>query len=114
MNTYYFIDGAVAALIVFVTISKIIKKNKTLKKIAEGAIVIDVRTPGEFAGGHYKGAINIPVDLLQKNIAKVGSKDKPVIVYCASGSRSSAAAGILKRSGFTNVFNVGGISNMPG
>jgi len=114
MNTYYLIGGALAALIVFVTINKTIKRRKAMDKIAEGAIVIDVRTPGEFAGGHYKGAINIPVDSLQKNITKVGPKDKPVIVYCASGARSSAAAGILKRSGFTNVLNAGRISNMPG
>ena len=85
-----------------------------MEKIAEEAVVIDVRTVGEFSVSHYKGAINIPVDSLQKNISKIGPKDKPVVVYCASGARSLAAAGILKRAGFTNVLNAGGISNMPG
>jgi phage shock protein E len=114
MNNLFLFGGIVAAFIVYITINKIIKKRKAMIKIAEGAIVIDVRTSGEFAGGHYKGAINIPVDSLERNISKVGSKNKPVIVYCASGARSSAAAGILKRAGFSDVFNAGGMSNMPG
>ena len=70
------------------------------------------RTAGEYAGGHYSGAVNIPVDAISGKLAKIGPKDKPVIVYCASGSRSAAAAGALKAAGYTNVVNAGGISTI--
>lgn len=87
---------------------------KTLKdKIAAGATILDVRTAEEYGEVRYPGAINIPVDALPKRLDSVGPKDKPVIVYCASGGRSSLAATILKRAGFTDVTNAGGIGSMP-
>lgn len=87
---------------------------KTLKdKIAAGATVIDVRTAEEYDEVRYPGAINIPVDSLARKLGSVGPKDKPVIVYCESGGRSSVAAAILKANGFTDVTNAGGIRSMP-
>ncbi len=83
------------------------------QKIAEGAVVIDVRSPGEFSGGHYPGARNIPVDQLASQADSVGKKDKPVIVYCASGMRSARAKQILESAGFQDVTNAGGFSDMP-
>lgn len=67
--------------------------------VQKGAVILDVRTPAEFKAGHIKGAINIPVDKLQGNLAKVKSMDKPVIACCRSGSRSGMAVGILKQAG---------------
>jgi phage shock protein E len=67
--------------------------------LAQGAIVIDVRTPGEFKSGHPKGAINIPVNQIGNKIQKIKSKNKPVITCCASGARSGAAASKLKAAG---------------
>ncbi|RVU27024.1 rhodanese-like domain-containing protein [Sandaracinomonas limnophila] len=64
-----------------------------------GAQIIDVRTPSEFAGGHLKGAINLPLQTLGNNLSKI-KKDKPVITCCASGMRSSAAKRLLKSNGF--------------
>lgn len=64
-----------------------------------GAVILDVRTPGEFQAGHIKGAINISVDKLQGQLKKL-SKDKTIITCCASGMRSASAASILKRAGF--------------
>lgn len=87
--------------------------NSIKDKIASGAAVIDVRTPDEFEDGHYEGAKNIPVNAIEKRIAEVGPKDKPVIVYCASGSRSAMAQAILKSRGFTDVTNAGGLEDMP-
>lgn len=84
-----------------------------LDKIRAGAAVIDVRTPDEFEDGHYEGARNIPVNLLEARLAELGPKDKPVIVYCASGARSALAARILKGAGFRDVTNAGGFSDMP-
>lgn len=73
----------------------------------KGAQIIDVRSTGEFKGGHIKGSINIPLDTLQRNFSKI-KKDKPVITCCASGMRSSAAKNILKSNGYAEVYNGGG------
>ncbi len=78
---------------------------KTL--MLNGAQIIDVRSQGEFQGGHIRGSVNIPLQNLQNNLKKI-KKDKPVITCCASGMRSASAKGILKSSGFTEVHNGGG------
>ena len=75
--------------------------------IANGAQIIDVRTPGEFAGGHIQNAKNIPLGDLDRNLTKI-KKDKPVITCCASGMRSASARKILLSNGFTDVYNGGG------
>lgn len=67
--------------------------------VQSGAVILDVRTPAEFKSGHIKGAINIPVDKLQGNLAKVQAMNKPVITCCRSGARSGMAVGILKKAG---------------
>lgn len=73
----------------------------------EGAIILDVRTSGEYAGGHINGSINIPVDRLSQNLGKLKDKKKPVITCCASGMRSATAKSILQSNGFVNVYNGG-------
>ncbi len=78
----------------------------------QGAIIIDVRTKGEYAGGHIKGSINIPVDQLKSNLKKIKSKDQIVITCCASGMRSASAKGMLKSEGYTNVHNGGAWSSL--
>lgn len=75
--------------------------------IAQGAIILDVRSKGEYAGGHIKGSINIPVDQLRQNIHKLKNKNKPVITCCASGSRSAMAKSILKSNVYSEVHNGG-------
>lgn len=72
-----------------------------------GALIIDVRTPGEYATGHIKGSMNMPVDSLKANLAKLKDKNRTIITCCASGMRSSAAKSILKMNGFSNVYNGG-------
>jgi rhodanese-related sulfurtransferase len=74
--------------------------------IEEGAFLVDVRTPGEFAGGHVKGSVNIPLDNLQTQISKFKDK-KHIIVFCRSGNRSGMAKNILEQNGFRNVVNGG-------
>lgn len=74
--------------------------------IAEGAFLVDVRTPGEFAAGHVKGSVNIPLTAIPTQLAKFKNK-KNIIVFCLSGGRSSRAKAILEQSGFTNVINGG-------
>ncbi len=83
-----------------------------LKELVQnGAVIIDVRTKGEFESGHINGAINIPLDTLQNNLKKL-SKEKPIITCCASGIRSASAKGILKSNGFVAVYNGGGWSGL--
>ncbi len=73
--------------------------------VKEGAAIIDVRTPAEYKNGHIKGSINIPLQVLDKNMSKL-NKNKPVITCCASGMRSGSAKGFLKSKGF-DAFNGG-------
>lgn len=75
--------------------------------IAKGAVIVDVRTPGEFSGGHVKGAVNIPLDKLQGNIAKIKGYKKPVIVCCASGMRSANAKRVLSKNGIEEIYDAG-------
>jgi rhodanese-related sulfurtransferase len=75
-------------------------------------MVVDVRTPQEFAGGAYPGAINIPLDELQMRIIELGSKSREITLYCASGARSAYGQRGLQQMGFTNVKNGGGIMQM--
>lgn len=67
--------------------------------IRQGAIILDVRSSGEYNSGHLQGAMNIPVDRIQHRINEIKSKGKPVITCCASGMRSSMAVGILQKAG---------------
>lgn len=79
--------------------------------VKDGAIILDVRSKGEYQGGHIKGSINISVDTLSNNLSKL-KKDKPIITCCASGMRSASAKSILKSNGFTDVHNGGGWSSL--
>lgn len=78
--------------------------------VKDGAVLIDVRSPEEFGSGHIDGARNIPVGEIGQRTAEVGDKDKPVVVYCRSGMRSSQAKSTLESAGFTQVHNLGGMS----
>jgi len=84
-----------------------IKTTNYDQLIKEGAIILDVRTPGEFSTGHIMGAINIPVDKLSQNLNKLKAKNKPIITCCASGMRSASAKGILQSKGYNNIYNGG-------
>ena len=78
--------------------------------VKQGAMIVDVRTPAEYQGGHIKGSVNIPLQVLDKNIAKL-KKDKAVITCCASGMRSGSAKSMLKAKGF-DVHNGGGWNSL--
>ena len=86
-----------------------IDSNVAMTLIEQNAVVIDVRSSDEYATGHIEGSINIPVD----NIGSITyEKDTVIILYCASGMRSSNAAETLVDMGYTNVYNLdGGLIN---
>ncbi len=76
--------------------------------IKNGGIILDVRSPGEFKGGHIKGSRNIPLNSLPTSLKNLKNKEQPIITCCASGMRSASAKSILKSNGYTNVHNGGG------
>lgn len=78
-----------------------------------GAVIIDVRTPGEFASGHAKGALNVPVQQLPARLSEIDAS-KGVVLYCASGMRSARAASILRDAGIDNVHDIGPLSAWAG
>lgn len=80
-------------------------------KLSAGAQLVDVRTPGEYAEGHLRGAKNIPVQDLAGRLAQL-DKSKPVVVYCRSGARSAQARSILQGAGFADVTDGGGIGSL--
>ena len=79
--------------------------------VADGGLLLDVRTPGEFSGNHLDGAVNIPVADLERRLPELGEKDRPVVVYCESGGRSRAAARMLLDRGFETVHDLGSWRN---
>ncbi|MCB9274606.1 MAG: rhodanese-like domain-containing protein [Lewinellaceae bacterium] len=76
--------------------------------MAKGGKLIDVRTPQEFALGHAKGAVNIPLQSLSHNIGKIKKMRAPIIAYCRSGNRSGIAAEILRSKGI-EAYNAGSL-----
>ncbi len=75
--------------------------------IANGALIIDVRSKPEFSAGHIKGSINIPVEQLGNNLNKIKDKKRHIIACCASGMRSASAKSFLISRGYSNVYNGG-------
>ena len=78
-----------------------------------GALLVDVRTPQEFAQGHIEGARNIPVGELPTRLSELGEKHSAIVLYCRSGARSAKAKALLESSGYTSVANLGGMSRWP-
>ncbi len=78
--------------------------------VDEGAVLLDVRTPAEFAAGHLDGAVNVPVDQLERRAGEL-DRGRPVVVYCRSGARSAAATRTLRSLGFGAVEDLGAMSN---
>ncbi len=83
--------------------------SEARRMVAAGAILVDVRSPAEFAGGHIEGAKSIPVQELSRRMDELGAKDGEIVVYCQSGGRSAMAKRLLEGNGFTKVHDMGGI-----
>lgn len=75
----------------------------------EDALILDVREPAEFNAGHILNARNIPLGELEKRAGELSKwKDKPIVISCATGNRSSSALGVLKKQGFERAVNLAG------
>ena len=86
---------------------------EVLSAIEHEALIVDVRTPEEFANGHYPGAINIPHETILEGLNQLGvTADTSVILYCRSGNRSGQAEQVLQEKGFTEARNAGGLETL--
>jgi phage shock protein E len=86
-------------------------KKQLPELMHKGAVLVDVRSPGEYQAGHADGSINIPLDEISLRHQEL-PQDKPVLVACASGTRSAMARLQLKRHGFSEVYNMGNWKNL--
>jgi rhodanese-related sulfurtransferase len=86
-----------------------IAQQTLLAQPAGESLVLDVRTPEEYAAGHVPNAINVPHDQIEARLAELEArKNGPVVVYCKSGRRAGIAAEALSKAGFTNLLHLTG------
>ncbi|MEG0792255.1 MAG: rhodanese-like domain-containing protein [Lachnospiraceae bacterium] len=85
-----------------------------LAKNTPGAIILDVRNVDEYEKGHIPGSTNIPISKITGVETIIQDKSTPLFVYCLSGSRSKRACSFLQKVGYTQVKNIGGISDYKG
>lgn len=84
---------------------ELLQQDKTIK-------LIDVRTKEEFKDGHVKNSVNIPLNTLpQRYVSTLPNKEAKIFVICYSGARASDATDFLKRAGYTDVHNIGGVAS---
>ena len=106
-TTALIVVGVIAAILILKSAGQISFKD-ALTHLKNGALVIDVRSPGEFSSGHLSKAVNIPMEQLESVLPKlVKGKDEVLLLHCLSGTRSGMAKSKLKSLGYTNVFNLG-------
>jgi phage shock protein E len=105
------IIAAVVAVFFMMKKSGQISAKDALEKLKDGALVIDVRSPGEFNSGHLPNTINIPLDEIETALPRrVKDKNQTLLLHCASGMRSGMAKQKLKSLGYANVFNLGSLA----
>lgn len=101
----------IAALLVVVFLMKKtgdLSSEDASEYLKEGAVVIDVRSPGEYNAEHLRGTLNIPLDVVESAVPqRLGDKDQVLLLHCQSGVRSGMAVRKLKALGYTKVFNLG-------
>jgi phage shock protein E len=102
------IVAAVLAIVFMMKRAGQISVQDALAHLKNGALVIDVRSPGEYNSGHLPTAINIPLDEIETALPRrVKDKNQVLLLHCASGMRSGVARQKLKAMGYTNAFNLG-------
>jgi phage shock protein E len=106
-HTWIIIGGAVAAFLVLKRLV-LVRPAAAQEWLKKGARVIDVRSQGEFQERHLPGAVNVPLDRLRDEIARlVPDKEQPLLLHCLSGGRSGMGTAMLKKMGYRHVFNLG-------
>ena len=108
----YLAPGLVVAFIAWRLLSPVLARRRMPGLLAEGAQIVDVRSSSEFASGHAPGSVNIPLPEIGERASEL-DRNRPVIVCCASGTRSAMARLKLRRQGFARVVNAGSWLNLP-
>lgn len=104
------IIAVLAAGVLYIKLSAVrVPADDARKLVADGALLLDVRTEGEYSGGGIEGSVNIPIQELAGRMDELGAKDQPIVVYCQSGGRSAMAKRMLEGNGFTAVHDLGSI-----
>jgi|DewCreStandDraft_5_1066085.scaffolds.fasta_scaffold00287_64 phage shock protein E len=88
-----------------------VSADEAKQLLAKGALLVDVRTPGEFAAGHVRGSRNIPLDQLPRHLDSLKKNAKPVVFVCASGNRSGRATAMATQVGI-EAYNAGSWTNL--
>ncbi len=85
-----------------------VSPQKASLLLREGALIVDVRSRAEFSSSHLPGALNIPVEDLDKGaVRQIPDKNRPLLLHCLSGTRSGLAKQALRQMGYLHVFNLG-------
>jgi len=106
--TLVWIAGIAIAVMILIKRVSAVSPEVLRKHLQEGALVIDVRSPEEFHGGHVAGALNIPLNELRERLPReVPDKNRVLLLHCLSGMRSRIGQRRLQRLGYTQVFNLG-------
>jgi len=111
-GTDYILPGLIVAFVAWRILSPWLVRRRLPALLQEGAQVVDVRSAGEFAGGHSPGSLNIPLGEIAHRAGEL-DRERCVIVCCASGTRSAIARLRLRGMGFRRVVNAGPWFNLP-
>lgn len=112
MSTPTLVVIAVVVLFAFMALRRSgnqIGSDEAHALVADGARLVDVRTPGEYSAGHLPDAVNIPLAELQRRAPEELSAEDTIVVYCRSGARSAQATRILSGLGIERVHDLGGM-----
>ncbi len=102
------VSVAVMAVVLVIRGMAFVPETTARRHLANGAVLLDVRDPEEFECGHVPGALNMPLAGLPASVLRqFPDKDQVLLVHCLSGGRSALAQRLLKREGYSQVFNVG-------
>lgn len=93
---------------------QLMEEGLQLAKQTPGSLIVDVRNPDEYSKGHIPSSMNIPINTITGIEKIITDKNTPLFLYCLSGSRSKRACKFLEKIGYTNVTNMGGISDYNG
>lgn len=105
------IIAAVLTLAWFAKRAAFVSTEKAQKLLADGAVIIDVRSHDEFRAGNVPGAVNLPLGALRSEITQhAPDLNRPILVHCLSGGRSAIAQRYLKTLGYSHVHNLGSLS----
>ena len=106
--TIAIIVGAIMVAFFIVKRMSFVSEEAARKHLAQGALVIDVRSPEEFRSGHVPDAINLPLGELRESLPRrVKDKNQVLLLHCLSGGRSGIAKGQARGLGYANTFNLG-------